>query len=142
MKKHPSPLKAIRLHCLWCCCDQPQEVRLCGAVDCSSYPLRFGKSVEGLRPLTVIKEHCLGCSGDEHPKDCDVTDCALYPFRLGKNPNRAGLSGRGTDNFKQPRQGQKSPAQDAIQEGTPAATGLCSCSTVCAECSCLAEGAK
>jgi len=137
MKKHPSPLKAIRLHCLDCCLNQPQEVRLCGAGSCSSQPLRMGKRVEGIRPLSVIKEHCKECGGyEENPKNCQVTDCKLYPFRTGRNPNRIGLSGRGVKNFKQPQEVKKSPAQEPIQERTP--VDACHCSSECkkADCAC------
>ena len=36
-------LKAIRLHCLDCCCEQPKEVELCGCPTCHLFSLRFGK---------------------------------------------------------------------------------------------------
>ena len=39
-----SPLKALRLKCLDCCNDSAQEVRLCTAVDCPSWPFRMGKN--------------------------------------------------------------------------------------------------
>lgn len=42
---HPhTPLRAIRLKCLDCSCDQPKEVRLCPCTDCALYPFRFGKN--------------------------------------------------------------------------------------------------
>ena len=37
-------LKAIRLKCLECCCDQVAEVRSCGAEDCPLWPFRMGKN--------------------------------------------------------------------------------------------------
>jgi hypothetical protein len=37
-----SPLKALRLWCLDCCCDQPSEVRKCTAIKCPSWPFRMG----------------------------------------------------------------------------------------------------
>ena len=37
-----SPLKALRLHCIDCCANQPSEVRLCTAVKCPSWPFRRG----------------------------------------------------------------------------------------------------
>ena len=125
VKPHPSPLKAIRRHCLWCCCEQSNEVKYCGAVNCNSHPLRLGKSVAGLRPLTVIKNHCAECNGTSgHARDCKLESCALHPFRNGKNPNRAGLSGRGAENFKQPRQAEKTPAQASFQTRTTYGAGL------------------
>jgi len=39
-----SPLRALRLNCLDCCNGSAQEVRLCTAVDCPSWPFRMGKS--------------------------------------------------------------------------------------------------
>ena len=39
-----TPLKAIRLHCLDCCCGQSKEVRLCPATDCSLHGFRLGKN--------------------------------------------------------------------------------------------------
>jgi hypothetical protein len=39
-----SPLRALRLKCLDCCNDSAQEVRLCTAVDCPSWPFRMGRN--------------------------------------------------------------------------------------------------
>ncbi len=39
-----SPLKALRLKCLDCCNGSAQEVRLCTAVDCPSWPFRMGRN--------------------------------------------------------------------------------------------------
>ena len=39
-----SPLRALRLHCLDCCNDSAQEVRLCTAVGCPSWPFRMAKN--------------------------------------------------------------------------------------------------
>ena len=38
-----SPLRALRLKCLDCCNESSQEVRLCTAVDCASWPFRMAK---------------------------------------------------------------------------------------------------
>jgi hypothetical protein len=46
-----SPLKQIRLQCLECCGGSVKSVRLCCAIDCPLWHLRFGKS-----PKRVIKE--------------------------------------------------------------------------------------
>jgi len=42
--KPMSALKATRLKCLDCCTFSANEVRLCVAVDCPSWPFRLGKS--------------------------------------------------------------------------------------------------
>lgn len=114
--KYPSPLKAVRLHCLDCCLGQSQEVRLCGAVNCNTHPIRMGKRVEGIRPLSAIKAHCKECSGDEKASACDVAECALHPFRLGKNPNRAGLGGNPANLVRKP------PTQTPLREQSPPPT--------------------
>lgn len=42
--KYTTPLKAIRLKCLDCCCGSAHEVRQCTAERCSLYPFRLGKN--------------------------------------------------------------------------------------------------
>lgn len=37
-----TPMKAIRLKCLECCCGQRSEVRLCHIKDCALWQYRFG----------------------------------------------------------------------------------------------------
>ena len=36
-------LKAIRAHCLDCCYDNVNEVKMCTCTKCALHPLRFGK---------------------------------------------------------------------------------------------------
>jgi hypothetical protein len=112
----PSPLKAVRHHCLWCCNGSSNEVALCPATQCPLWALRFGKRptpeiLEALAdvgrtyPLEdpmpaaevaqgsrtkAIRRRCLDCSGysTQEVKDCKFATCDLYPYRLGKSPNR------------------------------------------------------
>jgi len=37
-----TPLRAIRLKCLDCCCGQVAEVRECPSQDCTLWPYRMG----------------------------------------------------------------------------------------------------
>lgn len=37
-----TPIKAIRLKCLDCCCGNANEVEMCPCTDCSLYQYRFG----------------------------------------------------------------------------------------------------
>lgn len=37
-----TPMKAIRLKCLECCCGQSYEVRICRIKDCALWSYRFG----------------------------------------------------------------------------------------------------
>jgi hypothetical protein len=39
-----SPLKALRLHCVECCCGSTSEVRMCVSVRCPAWPFRMGTS--------------------------------------------------------------------------------------------------
>ena len=131
MKKHPSPLKSIRNHCLDCCLNQSAEVRHCGASGCPSHPLRFGKSAPGNRPLQTIKKHCTECSGDERPKDCEEKDCALFPFRLKKNPNRKGIGNHSPDQTNLRQNARTKHVSKGQKQGDP--TG-CSNKKTCGNC--------
>ena len=42
MEKRISPLKAIRLKCLNCCCGSSNEVKLCPVTTCPLYAFREG----------------------------------------------------------------------------------------------------
>ena len=44
MADHITPLRAIRLKCLDCMCNQAQEVALCPSADCPLYQFRMGKN--------------------------------------------------------------------------------------------------
>ncbi len=46
----PTPMRAIRLKCMDCTCQQIVEVRECTATDCPLHPYRMGK-----RPSTLAK---------------------------------------------------------------------------------------
>lgn len=39
-----NPIKVIRAHCLYCCCDSPKEVKLCSIKECPLHQFRFGKN--------------------------------------------------------------------------------------------------
>ncbi len=39
-----NPVKAIREHCLDCCCGSSTEVKLCTVTKCALYPFRLGKN--------------------------------------------------------------------------------------------------
>jgi hypothetical protein len=43
-QKRITPMKAIRLKCLDCCCGSAHEVKLCAATQCPLYPFREGKN--------------------------------------------------------------------------------------------------
>ena len=42
--KRNTPIKAIRLKCLDCCCGSSDVVAQCPCDDCSLHPYRFGKN--------------------------------------------------------------------------------------------------
>ena len=47
-----SPLKAIRQHCLECCCGSAYEVKNCVIYDCNLYPFRLGNNPFRKREMT------------------------------------------------------------------------------------------
>jgi len=61
-----TPLKAIRLKCLDCCCGSRYEVKLCTCLDCTLYPFRFGKNpnikgnIQNLRPFQKGQKNLVG----------------------------------------------------------------------------------
>lgn len=61
--KKLTPVRAIRLKCLDCCCGQVKEVRQCPITDCPLYGYRFGR-----RPKTEVLPE-----GGDFPAE-DVTD--------------------------------------------------------------------
>ena len=42
--KKTTPLKAIRLKCLDCCCNSSKEVNLCIIPECPLFQFRYGKN--------------------------------------------------------------------------------------------------
>ncbi len=90
-RKIMTPLRAIRLKCLWCCLDQSKEVRLCPSENsCALWSYRFGKlpTIDKPSPLKAIRARCLDCVGmsPKEVAECK-TNCTLNAFRFGKNPN-------------------------------------------------------
>ncbi|MFX1538555.1 MAG: hypothetical protein ACFFDI_30560 [Promethearchaeota archaeon] len=92
------PLEAVRKYCLWCCCNQSKEVRLCPVNKCPLYPFRFGRNPDKQHKLNlkIIRRKCINCSGFSlsDVRECWDQNCALYPFRMGKNPNLIGKRGK------------------------------------------------
>ena len=92
-----TPLKSIRKYCLWCCKEQPKEVRLCPDKSCPLNKVKSGKGTKGrgLRLMRIIRDRCLNCVGfiSKDVKECyfdgkrDVF-CFLYPYRFGKRPKK------------------------------------------------------
>ena len=52
-KLYNTPIKAIRKHCLDCCCGSHKEVRECTVIKCAIYPYRLGfrPNVDTIRRL-------------------------------------------------------------------------------------------
>ena len=88
-----TPLRAVRAFCLWCCLDQPSEVRLCPAEKCPLWPLRLGRGTGRGGILKTIRARCLDCTGYEpgRVRSCPFDGaqdklCPLWPFRFGHRP--------------------------------------------------------
>ena len=110
-KKKLSPLVAVRHHCLDCCCEVTEEVKLCPVTACSLWPYRFGKFPEDHRgPKSVLKPvsvKCRDCApevikGKPEWQNCLKKCCPLWQLRFGTNPRRSGCGPQGgrADNFK------------------------------------------
>ena len=96
----PTPLKAVRRHCLWCCNGSFSEIKLCPAKACPLWPFRHGHrpnaedraavADQRLFPLErdltgatfhgsalrAIRLRCIDCSGNS---DVDVRACKFGP---------------------------------------------------------------
>lgn len=58
--KKITPMKAIRLKCLDCCCGSSHEVRKCTAIKCPLYPYKNGhKPKEGSQEYNFINKGTL-----------------------------------------------------------------------------------
>jgi len=51
-----TPLKAMRLKCLDCCCGSSHEVEKCTVPTCALYPYRFGKTPESKRRVMTPEQ--------------------------------------------------------------------------------------
>lgn len=47
-----SVLKAVRAHCLECCCGDSKEVKLCPVEKCALYKYRLGHNPDRTRSMT------------------------------------------------------------------------------------------
>jgi hypothetical protein len=63
---YPTPLKAVRQHCLWCCNGSFVEVNLCSAKSCPLWPFRHGR-----RPTSEDKSAVV--NWQLHPQERDLT---------------------------------------------------------------------
>jgi hypothetical protein len=98
--KRLSPLKAIRVFCVWCCGGSAHEVNLCPAGPEAKHPCVFWAYRMGIIPpgasrslMRAIKARCLDCLPDG-ATNCDASQayeihppCPLWVFRMGRNPN-------------------------------------------------------
>ena len=122
-----TPAKAMRRHCLRCCCDQRQEVAQCPATQCSLHPFRFGRRPAlgggAVRWLKLIRAKCLDCSGEspEAVRNCEHTDCCLFPYRFGRRPARVQTTGREPHSAGPLRAGEpvQAPSLQAEGQGQP-----------------------
>jgi len=112
--RYPTPLKAVRAHCLWCCNGSYTEAKLCPAKACSLWPFRprrrpsaedksevsdrqlhpqeralTGNDFQGTA-LRAIRLRCLDCSGN---RDGAVRSCGFgrnHPEPCALHPYRLG----------------------------------------------------
>ena len=56
MKLYKTPIKAIRLKCIDCCCGQMKEIKLCTVINCALYPYRMGRRPDQAT-IDTLKEY-------------------------------------------------------------------------------------
>ena len=77
-EKRISPLKAIRLKCLDCCCGSSNEVKLCPAEICPLYPFR-----EGHNPFIQKREY----TEEQREAQRARMEQNIHSVRRGKSAN-------------------------------------------------------
>ncbi len=110
--ERPTPVKALRRHCLWCCNGSRNGVSLCPNKACPLWLFRFGRGptpeireavadielypleteqtgadVAGRSALKSIGANCIDCSGGSkvEARACMIKNCDLHPYRTGKS---------------------------------------------------------
>lgn len=82
-----TPLRAIRLYCLWCHKGSSAGVKECLDTACPLWHYRSGRRPQSgttdLTPIQAIRARCLNCSGSERKevKNCLCDDCSLFCHR-------------------------------------------------------------
>lgn len=71
-----------------CCNNSTKEVKKCGAINCTFWKKRFGKSNGAGSNLKAIRSKCLDCKGFScvNVKNCEEEICLLYIYRFGNKP--------------------------------------------------------
>lgn len=99
-----TPLKSIRLYCLWCSGNFAPEVRKCPKKDCIFYTSRMGRKGFKGPVAKMIRKRCEDCGEGTYLaiKNCEFPDCPLYACRMGKNKNliRKGNNGSNLISFR------------------------------------------
>ena len=118
----PTPAKAIRKHCLWCCNDQAAEVRLCPDDECSLWPWRIGSrefAPQGtLSRLRSIRGRCLACAGSAaQVRECAFEDCPLYLYRFGKTVGRKPVSNEHRERGRQMGLRRQAALRNEVRRG-------------------------
>lgn len=118
-----SALSSIRKNCLWCCLDQPSEVRDCRSdKSCPLWPYRMGSmpKIQKPSPLRAVRGKCLDCAeGPSDVKDCADVECAIWPYRFGRNPAYSEASRKEAGSrLKIRRLSEKSLSDRAIFKGS------------------------
>ena len=87
MSSQMTPMRAIRLKCLDCCCGSFREVQLCPSEDCSLFPYRFGhrpKSTENTDVTATYSGHPLP-EGYDTSGGAGTENTAVSPALFGRN---------------------------------------------------------
>lgn len=72
-----NPVKAIRAHCLQCCCGQVAEVQRCTIENCALYPFRFGKNPYRAHTPRMLQRG----DGEENAAKRIAVDEKIFPIK-------------------------------------------------------------
>ena len=92
--KAMSPIKALRLRCLDCCGGSPNEVRLCSAVACASWPFRMGEN-PWVAKRAISPEHLAKLRRGRETRDLGGSVRADNEMVAGKTPKGPPVPGTG-----------------------------------------------
>ena len=73
-EEKPTPIRAIRKRCFWCCNESNKSIRLCQSITCPVWPYRMGHRPTEEELTQWIKEH-----QEEAAHQCGMTVDAGKP---------------------------------------------------------------
>lgn len=129
-----TPLRAVRVYCLWCCSDSYNEVRECPSQSCALWPYRHGHNPKlaktgptatytvgpKMTARRALMLKCADCYSMRHT-DCGAPDCPLHGMR--QDTIRRRTAARRRPLHDTPCAGQGQSRERLVQRETPTQRG-------------------